>query len=44
MFQSYGRDKSSKGSVRGQITTWKKGAPDDTIASSAAKQVTAKLP
>jgi hypothetical protein len=33
-----------KGSVMGQVTTWKKGAPDDTIASSAAKQVMAKLP
>jgi hypothetical protein len=33
-----------KGSVMGQVTTWKKGTPDDTIASAAAKQVTAKLP
>jgi hypothetical protein len=33
-----------KGSVMGQVTTWKKAAPADAIASTAAKQVIAKLP
>lgn len=33
-----------KGHVMGQVTTWKKAAPADAIASSAAKQVIAKLP
>ena len=33
-----------KGRVAAQVTAWKKGAPADEIAKSAAKQVAARLP